>query len=519
MKRWFLFSLVPSLLLSGLLSPWVAAADNPKQGGILRMGLRRDIQLMNPLVGTRSTEEHIRHLMFETLLREDRNGELQPGLATEWQLSDGGREITFKLREGVKFHNGAEMTAADVKFSIDYTKNPKNGAYGFRNLALVDRVETEGKYTLKITLRKASTPFLASLTSVQTFSVVPKESLPEGVRQPSAFPPGTGPFKFVEWKTNRRLVLERHADYWGQKAFVEKILMRPIRNNTTRVTALRSGDVDMIERVPHEWVQQIENGRIKGLRLVQSDTANFRRLVFNVAGPPFNDPNLRKAVALAIDKTEILHGGFFGMGKPADQRYPGGHKWHITDVPGGSHDLSKATELVKHSGYAGKPIKMVVEQSDQRQAEAIILQSQLKKIGLILKFHVMDRGAYNSLRRKGEFALVFSGGSYDSDPSTTYARHYACEGNLKKRRSNTSGYCNKKVVALFEQLETEPDSAKRRELLRESLVILAEDLPEIYIGFVPRHFALRDYVKGFSTDDNASFRWFGGGLNYTWLDK
>ena len=178
-----------------------------------------------------------------------------------------------------------------------------------------------------------------------------------------------------------------------------------------------------------------------------------------------------------------------------------------------------ARELVKQSGYTGQPINMLVEQSDQRQAEAVMLQSQVKKIGLNLELHIMDRGAYNSVRRKGEFALVFSGGGYKSDPSTTYTRHYACEKNLKKRRSNTSGYCNKEVEGLFKKMETEPDLAKRKALLRKALVRLAENLPEIPIGFVPRHFAMREYVKGFSTDANASFRWLGGGLNYTWLDK
>ncbi len=457
--------------------------------------------------------------MFEALLGVDLKGKIQPDLATHWKVSNDGKRITFKLREGVKFHNGEEMTAQDVKFSIDYTMNPKNGAFGFRDLALVDRVEAEGKYTVNVYLKRPSAPFLASLTSIQSFSVVPKESLPEGIRKPVKFPPGTGPFKFVEWKPQRRVVLERHDEYWGHKAFIGKLVLRPIRNNTTRVTALRAGDVDMIERVPHEWVRPIETGKIKGLRLVESKTANFRRLVFNVAAPPFNNKKLRKAVALAINKREILHGGFFGMGNPVDQKYPKGHKWYIRELPGPSYDREKAKELVKQSGYTGKPIKMVVEQSDQRQAEAVTLQSQVKKIGLNLEFHVMDRGAYNSLRRKGDYSLLFIGGSYKSDPSATYTRHFACEQNLKKRRSNTSGYCDKEVDRLLKKMETEPDSGKRKALLREILTKLAEDLPEIPIGFVPRHFALREYVKGFSTDDNASFRWWGGGLNYTWLDR
>jgi len=518
MKRFFLLSLVLSCLIS-LSLPWVAAAENPKQGGTLIFGLRRDMQLMNPLVGTRSTELAIRDLMFEALLGVDSKGKIQPNLAIEWKVSNGGKLISLKLRKGVKFHNGDEMTAEDVKFSIEYTMNPKNGAYGLKSLSLLDRVETEGKYAVRLSLKKSSAPFLSLLTTIRTFSVVPKESLPEGVNKPVTFPPGTGPFKFVEWKTSRRIFLERHDGYWGHKALVEKLILRPILNNTARVTALRAGDVDMIERVPHEWVRPIETGKIKGLRLIESETATFRRLIFNVAAPPFENKMLRQAVAHAIVKKELLHGAFFGMGEPVDQKYPKGHKWYIKGLPQASYDLDKAKKLVRQSGYNREPIKMLIERSEQRQAEAVTFQSQIKKIGLNLEFHLMDRGSFNSLRRKGDFALVFAGGSHQQDPSSNYTRFFLCEGDLKKRKSNSSGYCNKSVDRLLKKMQTQPDPKKRAELLRQVLTKIAEDVPEIPIGFVPRHFAMKEYVKGFSTDDNASFRWWGGGLNHTWLDK
>jgi ABC-type transport system substrate-binding protein len=119
----------------------------------------------------------------------------------------------------------------------------------------------------------------------------------------------------------------------------------------------------------------------------------------------------------------------------------------------------------------------------------------------------------------GEFSLVFRGGDFLPDPVATYATHFSCEPDPKKRRTNFSGYCNKEVDSMFQQLATESDAAKRKSLLRAILVHLSEDVPELPISFVPRFFALRSHVKGFSTDDNSSFRWSGGGLNFTWLDK
>ena len=149
--------------------PLLGAADTPKQGGTLRMAIRKDMRLMNPLVGTQSTERRIRSLMFEPLLGIDLQGRIQPNLAESWKVSKDGKLYTFYLRKGVKFHNGQEMTAEDVKFAIDYTRNPKNGAYGFTNLAVISRAEAADKYTLKLRLKTGSPAFLTSLTSIRSF--------------------------------------------------------------------------------------------------------------------------------------------------------------------------------------------------------------------------------------------------------------------------------------------------------------------------------------------------------------
>ena len=161
----------------GLLVGWAleGLADQPKRGGTLTMAIRKDIDIMNPLVGTKSTDGRIRELMFEPLLGIDLKGKIHPNLAESWEMSQGGKVYIFKIRKGVKFHNGKEMTAEDVKFAIDYTLNPRNGAYGLVRLALLDRAEVVGKYLLKLYLKKAGPGFLSVLTNIQTFSVVPKE--------------------------------------------------------------------------------------------------------------------------------------------------------------------------------------------------------------------------------------------------------------------------------------------------------------------------------------------------------
>lgn len=308
-----LWLLVMCSWLSVVAAPLEGASDKPKRGGTLTLGISREPVLMHPMIATGSVERKVRELMFESLLGVDANGKIQPNLAESWAISDNGRLYTFNLRKGVKFHDGREMTGEDVKYAVGYAMNPKNGAYGQSMLAPVERVETEGKYIVKMFLKKPSPPFLANLTDIQPFAVVPKESLPEGVGKLERFPPGTGPFKVIEWQPGQRFLFEHFADYWGHKAFIDRLILRTIPDGTIRFTAVQTGDVDMIEFTPFEWVKQVADGKIKGLHLVKAPYASFRRLVFNAAAPPFSNKKMRQAVAYAIDKRELMHAAFSAM--------------------------------------------------------------------------------------------------------------------------------------------------------------------------------------------------------------
>jgi len=516
MKRFLLVVLSLGMWM-GLWAPLESAAVDPKRGGTLTMGIRRDLEMMNPLVRTRSTEQSIRDLMFESLVGLDLKGNIQPNLATSWEISQGGRVYTFHLRKGVKFHNGKEMTAKDAMYAVNYSMNPKNATYGFIKLSTVERIEIPDRYTLKIYLKRPSLSFLSSLSNIQAFSVIPEGSLQEGVSRPTEFPPGTGPFKFVEWKPRQRIIFDRFDDYWGHKAFVDRVILRPIRNNTVRFTALRAGDVDIIERTPHEWVKQVTSGKLKGIGYVQAPHAGYRQMVFNVVDPPFNSKELRQAVTHAIDRKEILEAAYFGFGEPTDQLYPKGHAWYIDGLSSLSHDPNKARALLKKAGYKGEIIEIMVQKGEE--AEPTTLQAQLKRVGMNINLRVLDAGAVHSLHRKGEFAFFFGGGSFKVDPWPTYGTEFICEPDLKKRSNNAAGYCNKEMDVLIKKAEAERDLVKRRALFKQIVAKVLEDVPELPLFFVPRFFTFRKNVKGFTSDSRGSFRWWGGGLSHAWLDK
>ena len=518
MKRFIVLGLALSLVVAASLRSY-AASETPKRGGTVTMAISKDLTVMNPLTRTLSTDKLIRELMYESLLDMDEKGNFVPKLAESWDISKDGRTYTFHLRKGVKYHDGREMTAADAKFAIDYTLNPKNGAYGRQRIIIIERAEAVDKNTLRVYLREPSASFLAVLTDIMAFSVIPQGSIPEGIEKLPTYPSGTGPLKFAEWAPSQRIVFERFDDYWGAKAYLDRVVLRPIPDDTVRFTALRAGDVDIVERTPYPWVRQILDRKIAGIGVAEAVYADYRALFFNVADPPFDNKKLREAVAYALNKEELLKAAYFGFGKPSNQKYPQGQVWYIEGLASPAYNPAKAVQLLKEAGYKGETIDMKVEQGQVIEIMSTTVQSQLKKIGMNIKIVTMEYGARRDQIRKGDTTIDLTGGDFYADPSTTYRQLLACEPNPKVRSANRTGYCNKERDAMFDRLETELDPKKRKEMLKQILNLETQALAEIPIGFAPRFYTFRDRVKGFTTDDNGAFIWSGGGLTRTWVDK
>jgi peptide/nickel transport system substrate-binding protein len=411
------------------------------------------------------------------------------------------------------------MTAEDVKFVMDYEMNPKNGAQGFNNLKIVDQVETPDKYTLRVHLKTPSAGFLSTLTSLRGFSVLPKSSVPEGVDKVSTFPTGTGPFKFVEWKPGQRIVLQRYDGYWGHKAFIDTLVFKPVRDDSTRFAALRAGDVDMVERTTLEWAKQAVEGKLKGIGYAQAPHAEFVGIQFNVAAPPFDNKKLRQAVAHAINKKEILQGAYLGFGESTEQKYPRGHTWYIDDAPAVPFDPAKARALLKEAGYSGQLIKLSVDNQRTREASGTVVQAQLKRVGMNVEVEILEDSIHRVRARSGEYQFRVTSGTFEPDPAATYGSDLLCPEDLKRRSANLTGYCDPEMDALIKKTVVEPQLERRRALVKQIVAKVVDDSPQIYVGYVPLFHTFRDHVKGFTTDSDGNFRHFGGGLNYTWLDR
>ena len=375
------------------------------------------------------------------------------------------------------------------------------------------------KYTLKIHLKQHSPLFLTVLSEIRAFSAVPKESLTEGMRKPTTFPPGTGPFKFVEWLPGQRIVFDRFADYWGQKAYVDRVIMKEIGDNTVRFTALQAGDVDMIERTPYEWVQQIVEGKIRGIgyaqssarRRAQSRIQRGRSALQQQETPSGDRPR---------DRSEgDFTSGLLRSGRHRRPEIPQAVIIGISRMCLRRRSMqNKARALLKEAGYKGETLELMGNRGEVADIEGATIQAQLKRVGVKVELKILERASALEIRRQGKYMFKLAGGCDYPDPLPAY-EEYACEPNLHNRRLNESGYCDKDYDALLKKAEGEVDLEKRKAMFKQVVTKLMDDLPILVIGFTPRFFTFRDHVKDFVTNASGDFEPWGAGLSHAWIDK
>jgi peptide/nickel transport system substrate-binding protein len=494
------------------------AQDKPRSGGTLNVGIHADLYGLNPFIRMRSIDQKVRSLAYETLVITDSKAEIKPFLAESWKISPDSKEYSFNLRRGVKFHNGDEMTAEDVKWAVEYSMDPQHGASAKPLLDNVQTVRAVERYTLRFTLKTPTPAFLSSLTNLGTLFVIPKGSIPTGQTKVQTMPPGTGPFAFKEWRAGSHATFERFKDYWQKGLpYLDRVVFKPVPDASARLAAVRAGDLHLITRLPSQWIAKIQRGEMADVAVAPAKYAGFRELYLNVVRPPFNDAKIRQAVVYAIDKQKILEGAYWGQGEVAEERFFKGSPWHFGFAER-KRDLSKAKALLKEAGYKGEKIVFV---SRQGQEEVAFIVPQLQEAGFNVVVESLEAGTYRNRSRTGDFDMSPGGGDNSADPDQITVE-FTCDEDAVKRRardSNRTGYCNKQLDAVFDQAGSTLDPKKRKELYRKGFAILHEEVPEVFIAFEHRFFGVHPHVRGFVSDDNENLDSPEGGILRVWLSR
>ena len=441
--------------------------------------------------------------------------QIVPGLAESWTISQDGLWYTFKLRKGVKFHDGTPLNAEAVKFSIERQFNPdhpanKLGKYPFAGFFFgnVKAVEAMDESTVRFVLKEPRASFLAVLTAGAASIVSPTAAKKWGADY-ALNPVGTGPFRYASWQRGQQVVLEKNPDYWRGPVKLDRVVFRPIVEDQARLTELLTGGVDMIVGVPPDFVEQLQgNAKVSVLKQVG---AHVWYLGINNQKKPFDDKRVRQALNYAVNKDAIVKDVLKGTGSPSLGPVLPGTWGADAALKAYPYDPAKAKKLLADAGYPnGFSTTMWVPESGSGMqspvAMATVMQSNLKAVGVTVALQTMEWGAYLAKLRSKEqelFALSWMAGSEDPDMVMYPLLH---SSQWTPNGPNRALYKNEKFDELLGQARQVTDQAKRAALYREAQKILVEDAPWVFVDHEVQLAATSKRVQGFKLHPSFDLR-------------
>jgi len=463
-------------------------------------------------------------VVFDQHIKQNSMQSIVPDLATGWSWSEDGTQLTFPLREGIKWHDGRPFTAKDVKCTWDLLTgksreklrlNPRKSWYG--NL---EEVTADGDHEVTFHFRRPQPAFLALLASA--FSVVyPCHVPPAEMRR---HPIGTGPFKFVEFKPNERITLTRNRDYWKPgRPFLDGIEFTIIRDRSTANLAFVAGKLDWIATtLPlSKDITSQEPGAICEV----TPGGISRNLIINRDAAPFDNADMRRAMVLSLDRGAFIdiisdgQGDIGGAMQPLPEGLWGMPPEVVKTLPGYDPDVQKnrteAREIMQRLGY-GPDKRLALKVSTRNippfRDPAVILIDQLKEVYIDGELEIVETALwYPKMYRKDyKIGLNLTGGG--GDPDQEFYENYACGAPR-----NYSGYCNAELEKLFERQSMEPDEGRRKKLVWEIERKLAEDGARPIIFYNRFAYCWQPQVKGWTMMVNSIINNFR--MEDVWLDK
>jgi peptide/nickel transport system substrate-binding protein len=509
-------------LTPGLAGP--ALAQTPKRGGTMRIGIFQNIDTLDAHNTTFITACAIHNNIYNGLLKivstDGKSVDFKPDLAREWEVQ-GDRVHVFRLHRGVTFHNGDPVTSADIKWNLERVKDKSQAPIHAWKLALLESIETPDPHTIKLSFSKPY-PFLRVAFTGSTgraATILSPRAVKEKGKAYGRSPVGTGPFKFVEWKEGDFIALDRNPSYFetdaagGKLPYLDKLLLKFIIEPSTLVAALKTGEVDGVNNVANQFVAELRKD--PKLNVFTAVGGNWRCLHMNLAKEPFSDKALRKAVAFAIDRKEILDRVEFGEGivahgpisPPMGEFYDAAYE---TGKNGQYFDLEQAKQLMKQAKYDGREILLLTINSGTAPRQAEVVQAQLAKIGVKVKIELADAPTFRRRwLQERQWDLVQIQWDADLDPDETlYPELHSGEA------WNAGKWANKDFDRMVEAARSEADFKKRKKYYEEAVRLIIEDAPVAILLHLNEQKVFHKYVKGFQMIPAGLID-----MHRVWLDK
>jgi peptide/nickel transport system substrate-binding protein len=413
--------------------------------------------------------------IFDTLVAEDKDGNIVPRLAKDWVFSDDRTEITFNLHENVKFHNGDVLTSEDAVYSIN---KAVESSFTAKITGTIEKAEVIDDLSFKIILKHAYEPILSCLTSANA-SIVSKTEMEADEDGFNRNPVGTGAYKFVEWSNGEKITLTRFDEYYRGSAPIKDLTFRIFTDTNTAVIALENGEIDILDSPPTGDRDNLSNNN--NLNYYETDSSMFTFIAFNNEKGTFSNEKLRQAVSYAINRDDIIMGAVEGVGTPIEAPIAPSAFGYPKDFKNNKYDPEKARELIKEAGYPnGLNITLKCTENSLYSNTAQVIQEQLRQVGMNTELAIMEKGAFlEDLYTTGEFEIAIwaiISMIPDADYST-YSRFHSemFGGGNNFIRSNIPGMDN-----LLEEARVIGDPA-----LRESKYLEISELVKVHAPLIP----------------------------------
>ncbi len=471
------------LLIFGL-SISVAQTPEPVYGGSVNIAITAEPPGWDPTVSTSQEIARVMyHNVYEGLVRFKENGEIVPALAESWEVSDDALSWTFKIREGIKFHDGSDLTLEDIVAKFNRAKDPDSGHVHTKYFTAIETIEAGEGNTVTFTLNKPSSSLLFNLARPD--SIIYPAALQESQ---ASTPIGTGPFMFDEYIEGSEVRLIKNPDYYmAGVPYLDAVNFKIMPDPDTRFAALQSGDINLIgTSLPPEQFLQLDS--LAGLKGTSGSATTEITVGMNESRAPFNNKLVRQAITYAIDKEAIVNGAMFGLGTVIGSHMSPSEPYYIDLSQQYSYNPEKARELLAEAGYPdGFTIKFELPEpyNIERRSGQVVAQ-QLAEVGITVDLSVVDWGTWiNRIYLGHDYDMTIIGHSEPKDIGVYGNPDYYFQ------------YNNPAVTALLDAVELELVPENQTAIYQAVAKILANDAVNVWLFSPPYLVAVSDNLYGF----------------------
>ncbi len=501
-RRW----LLPTLAGAALGAAGTLHAQTPPE--VLVVGQIAEPKALDPAQVTAVNDFRIMMNLYDGLVRyTDGSLEVEPALASDWTISDDGTVYAFTLRDDVSFHDGSAFDAEAVVFNFERMLDETHPYHDTGPFPLafffdaIEEVEATGEHEVTFTLEEPYAPFLSNL-AYPTGLIVSPAAVEEHGEEIGRHPSGTGPFRFEEWESNRRVVVTRNPDYWDGAPALEAVVFRPITDANTRVSEMLAGGIDLMVEVPPDNVALFAEDPM--FEVHEQAGPHLWFLILNMREGPFTDPRMRQAINYAIDKQALVEDVLQGTAEVAAGPIPPAFEWaYNAELEPYPHDPERARELIAEAGHEGAELTFYVTDGGSGMLDPIpmgsAIQADLAEVGLDVSIETYEWNTFldrvnPGLEGKADMAQM---AWMTNDPDTLPFLALRTDAMPDQGGFNSGYYSNSEVDELLEQARRSTDQAERAELYRRMQAIVHEEAPWAFVANWKQNAVTTADVEGF----------------------